>query len=81
MAVDNTEGTYDGRLYFSCRNGTEIKFRYSSDQGDTFSVEQILSSGIENLFPWVGSPIPAVAPNGDVYVIWVDADSNHEITD
>ena len=47
IAVDNTAGTYDGRIYtvwtdFS--TGSSIKFSYSSDHGVTFSTPQTLGS-------------------------------------
>ncbi len=47
ITVDNTGGSYDGRLYFSWTdfNGpfSKIKFKYSSDHGNTFSDEFTVS--------------------------------------
>lgn len=97
IAVDNTEGTYDGRIYvtwtyFDDDGGTSIKFAYSSDKALSFISPYVLATGSgggegEMLAATIGDPgtstsepfvqgsIPAVGPNGEVYVIWVAANS------
>lgn len=94
MTVDNTEGSYDGRLYFSWLGNGKIKFKYSADHGVSFSPEQELSEnlgeivyhwfieGEDNpLVPFVQGSMPAVAPNGDVYVLWMDVNTSLGIPD
>jgi hypothetical protein len=51
MAVDNTGGTYDGRIYVSWTDfssGSAIKLAYSSDHGLTYSTPVIISSQSAN---------------------------------
>lgn len=51
MTVDNTAGTYDGRIYVSWTDfssGSAIKFAYSSDHGLTYSTPVIISSQSAN---------------------------------
>lgn len=97
LAVDNTIGTYDGRIYVSWTDfssGSAIKFAYSTDHGDSFtnvgslsslsgSVPEIAlapSSSIQTSYPQasaVQGSVPAVGPNGDVYVVWMEINSGY----
>lgn len=91
MAIDNTGGARDGRIYVCWTDfttGTAIKFSYSADHGVTFSSPITLSTGFaatdqERTVPtipdkkgegssggYVQGSFPAVAPNGDLYVLW-----------
>jgi hypothetical protein len=93
MAVDNTSGTYDGRIYVSWSDfssGSSIKFAYSTNNGTTFSTPQSLGSYVTGVDPsiyvspagsapqfnptgnFVHGSIPAVGPNGELYVVWAD---------
>ena len=97
MAVDNTGGTYDGRIYVSWTDfsggNTKIKFSYSSNHGNTFSPEITLGTQIGDPGPnaylkpinttpgnptsvFVQGSMPAVGPNGEVYVVWMDVNTN-----
>jgi len=93
IAVDNTGGTRDGRIYVSWTDfssGSAIKFAYSTDHGVSFSTPITLGSQAPDPGPFArfkpsssnnpGSPtsvfvqgsIPAVGPNGELYVVWMD---------
>jgi hypothetical protein len=93
IAVDNTVGTYSGRIYASWTeaplNNPKILFAYSSGYGSGFSTPIELASATGEpgsnayLFPDTEQPttpdgylvtasMPAVGPNGEVYVVWAD---------
>jgi len=96
MTIDNTGGTYNGRIYVSWADLTTlqevIKFAVSVDGGSTFPtvVDLGISTGIDNsrvsseplvsgapsvlCGAFVQGPVPAVAPNGDVYVAWLQTE-------
>lgn len=68
IAVDATGSPYDGNVYVSWTRfaGTaSIYFSRSTDAGATFSTPMQISALSSNQ----GS-IPAVGPNGEVYVVW-----------
>jgi tetratricopeptide (TPR) repeat protein len=94
MAVDNTSGSYDGRIYVSWTDFEDdtltIEFTYSANQGSTWSTPCTLvtagdtSSAVklfpkpletkdEILDPFVQGSVPAVGPNGELYVVWVNS--------
>lgn len=88
MAVDNTGGSYDGRIYVSWTDGTTINaimFAYSPDQGETW-YKATLTTGTQYgssilsgpragapspTSPFVHFAVPAVGPDGEVYVAWL----------
>ena len=47
----------------------DISFAVSSDDGATWSVPIVLATGC------IVAPVPAVAPNGDLYVVWYDCNA------
>ena len=67
MTVDNTGGTHDGNLYLTWTDfgAGNLAFTRSVDAGATWSPQIALEPGIGL------SPMPIVAPNGDVYVTWM----------
>ncbi len=77
MFVDNTGGTYDGRIYVAWfeaePSGSAIRFSYSSDGGGSFP-----TSTYETLESTQGDPnggsvffgVPTVGPTGELYVAW-----------
>lgn len=75
IAVDNTGGDFDGRVYAAWKRidlisgYTYIQFAYAYNYGSTFSnpITIASSSGSE-----VFSPMPAVGPNGELYVVWAN---------
>ena len=75
IAVDTTNGQFSGRVYISYtqfRSTTgKIQVSFSSNGGASFSTEMIVSDSDVNQ----GS-IPAVGPNGEVYVVWRDLVNN-----
>jgi hypothetical protein len=93
MAIDNTGGQRDGRVYVAWTDfadgNSSIRFRYTSDQGSTWSdivtidglqvsidFESVSCAptaqpGPEPDDSFVQGAVPAVAPNGDVYVVWM----------
>lgn len=98
LAIDNTAGTYDGRIYVSWTDyssGSKIKFAYSSDHGLTYSSSSTLSSDASNpgtyaqLMPnnpanigsysasFVQGSMPAVGPNGEVFVVWMNVSDGY----
>ncbi|MEK7263887.1 MAG: sialidase family protein, partial [Bacteroidota bacterium] len=99
LAIDNTGGTYDGRIYVSWTDLSDISpissrilFRYSSDDGSNFedlktldafdetggSPEYLTASfgspEIKTDYHYVQGSMPAVGPNGNIYVVWYKAD-------
>ncbi len=98
MTVDNTGGNFDGNLYFSWTDFTtgysRIKFRYSTDGGNSFSNETVLaqanqeadvsvyslprSSSLTPILtgPVVQGSIPVVGVEGNVFVIWLLANTS-----
>jgi len=73
IACDNTGGTYDGNVYvtwtrFPAVGATVIYGVVSTDGGATFSAPV----QIGDLTGGVQGSVPVVAPNGDVYVAWLD---------
>ncbi len=67
LAVDNTGGPHDGNLYLVWKDfgaGSVLGSSRSTDGGMTWSSQVSLGPGTG---PW-----PVVAPNGDVYVAYVD---------
>lgn len=100
IAIDNTGGARDGRIYVSWTDfssGSNIKFAYSSDHGVTFSITTLGSktgspgpsayaapskdtAAGQPLYTFVQGSMPAVAPNGDVYVIWMENNTTGDNT-
>jgi len=95
MAVDNTGGTYNGRIYVAwtdfANNQNHIKFAVSINGGTAFptviSLANLSQSQGSSVYlepgsatdedpsgPFLQGPVPAVAPNGDVYVAWLESD-------
>jgi hypothetical protein len=70
MACDRTESPYNGNLYIAWTrftgNFSQIYFIRSTDGGISFS-EPLLIGDLSSV-QW---PVPAVGPNGEVYVAWV----------
>ena len=70
VTVDNTPG-YNGRIYVAWKeagislDSPKIMFAYSPSFGAPFTSAQQLFVGD------CDCPLPVVAPNGDVYVIWM----------
>lgn len=78
MTVDNTGGTRDGRIYVSWTDKsveTAIKFAYSTNQGISYSTPILLASETSGIALVQGS-VPAVGPNGDLFVIWLEVGNN-----
>ncbi len=70
IAVDTTNSSFSGRVYVSWtqfKTTAKILFSFSSDGGNTFSTPRVVSNTNSNQ----GS-IPAIGPNGEVYVAWTD---------
>lgn len=72
LAVDNTGGSFDGRIYVSWTRffrftSAVIMVSYSSDGGRTFSTPRVISTSQVNQ----GSAL-AVGPSGELYVVWRD---------
>lgn len=72
IAVDKSNGINSGRIYVvypeEVNNAAVIGFRYSDNEGTTWSAPIILSSPNfrESFFPWI-----SVDPtNGDIYVVY-----------
>jgi hypothetical protein len=78
IALDNTGGRFDGSVYMAwtefSRDGPRILFVRSTDEGETFSEPIILSDDIS-----VQGAIPAVGPNGEVYVAWIAFEGNERL--
>lgn len=96
MAVDNTNGDFEGRIYVSWMNSSQgvfrIMFAHSADSGKTFSSDIVLDSIAATIKAGAyftpppdipsGNPspgvvngsMPAVGPNGEVYVVWMDVE-------
>jgi len=78
MAIDRTGGGFDNRIYIAVTNlstGRILEAHSTSLAPLTFSAWQSIS-------PNSGSAtagMPAVAPNGNVYVVWVRNDNTYEI--
>ncbi len=95
MAIDNTGGSRDGYIYVSWydyNDNAKIKFAYSDDHGDNFTLysgdlfsapiatplmPEAFFGGTEQTHSVQGA-MPVVAPNGDVYVIAAEWDSDGE---
>jgi len=75
IAVDNTGGPFDGNVYVSWTNPSSniltIMFSRSTDSGASFSTPMPLSPAGR----YQGS-MPAIGPNGEIYVVWLDLGSN-----
>lgn len=76
LTVDTTGGAHDGNVYLAWTNfansfaTAQIMFVRSTDGGLTWSAPLALSTA----GPGLGhqGAMPSVAPNGDVYVVWLD---------
>ena len=70
MTCDRTGSPYSGNLYIAWTRFTgslsQIYFIRSTDGGSSFSEPQLI--GDQSSVQW---PVPAVGPNGEVYVAWV----------
>ncbi|MDP3025081.1 MAG: hypothetical protein Q8O10_06055 [candidate division Zixibacteria bacterium] len=75
MACDRSGGPYDGNLYIAWSrfysNYNQIWFVRSTDGGNSFEDPQRI--GDLNSVQW---PVPAVGPDGEVYVAWVGFSSS-----
>lgn len=93
MAVDNTTGSYSGRLYAAWtdfRSGSNILISHSTNEGQNWSspatIRSIASSPGKGAYSdpilankppdtasyaFVNCAIPAIAPNGNVYVVYL----------
>ena len=70
VVVDNTGSRFDGNVYVSwtlASGGLSIRFSRSTDGGQSFSPPLPFSGGANDQ-----ASIPAVGPDGEVYVIWFD---------
>lgn len=70
IAVDATGGPYDGNVYVSWTRfeaSYPIYFARSTDGGASFSTPYQISDSA-----YCQGSVPAVAPNGDVFVVWYD---------
>jgi hypothetical protein len=97
MAIDNTGGTYNGRIYIAwtdfANQQNHIKIAVSVDGGATFptvlNLSSILSAQNSSVYlepllstdvqgspsqAFLQDPVPAVAPNGEVFVAWLDSE-------
>lgn len=76
IAVDNTGSPFDGNVYMSWTEfspgGVQILFVRSTDGGASYSEPIVLSRA---KFGFVQGSMPAVGPNGEVYVVWLAAES------
>jgi hypothetical protein len=75
IAVDNTGGAYDGNVYvtwtrFPLADYTRIMFSRSTNGGITYSTPVQISNSTQS---YQGS-VPAVGPNGEIYVAWYHAE-------
>lgn len=75
IAVDNTGGAYDGNVYvtwtrFPVAGYSHIRFSRSTNGGSTFSASVQISNSTGS---YQGS-VPAVGPNGEIYVAWYHAE-------
>jgi len=74
IACDRTAGLYTGNLYVTWTrfdyntNTTHIKCSRSTNGGQSFVRPPVNVSDLEGV-QW---PVPAVGPNGEVYIAWVD---------
>jgi hypothetical protein len=76
IAVDTTGGSTDGRLYvaftrFLASGAGTLVTTYSTDHGATWATPQTVSPPVAGSAIHQGASL-AVAPNGDVYVAWLD---------
>lgn len=70
IAVDTTNGPFNGQIYVTWTNfgiGASIRRSFSVDGGATWAAPLTISDTQSNQ----GS-VPAVGPNGEVYVVWED---------
>lgn len=96
MTIDNTGGSYDGRIYIawvdlSSWSSARLMFRYTTSlspvsfgseleleaKTGSFSEQSLLSHLFLSpivTYDVLQAPTPVVAPNGDVYVSWIDID-------
>ncbi len=76
ITVDTSGGAHDGNVYVVWTNFTDsfnhaqIFFTRSTDGGVTWAAPQALSA-LGTGFSHQGA-MPAVAPNGDLYVVWIN---------
>jgi len=74
IACDRSRSSYSGNLYVTWtrfdynNNTTHIKCSRSIDGGGSFIRPPVNVSDLEGV-QW---PVPAVGPNGEVYIAWVD---------
>lgn len=80
IAVDNTNSPFDGNVYMSWTEfypqGSQILFVRSTDGGISYSEPLVLSS---QTFGFVQGSMPAVGPDGEVYVVWLAVDSSRTL--
>lgn len=83
IAVDDTGGGFDGNVYVcwtnANRNVLNIKLSRSTDGGNTFSNVMLLTSN-SSMAVVNQSSMPAVGPDGEVYVSWTERPSNASTT-
>jgi hypothetical protein len=94
IAIDNTEGQFDGRIYaswtgFGTNNYVAIRFAYSTNGGEEFIGHRELAEanpplvefksfeldgtyGLQEITELVHWSMPAVGPDGELYVCWFD---------
>ncbi|MBI5215552.1 MAG: T9SS type A sorting domain-containing protein [Ignavibacteriae bacterium] len=81
MTVDNGNSQFNGRIYVSYTKIAEggvdsvmIKFASSTDGGINFDIRYTISTfiGTRGGCAGVSASMPAVGPNGEVYVVWLD---------
>lgn len=74
MAIDNTGGSRDGRIYVVWKVNNGVRSSYSSDHGNSFSSPFVIYTGPTQLqlYTYKQCPMPAVGPNGELYVIYND---------
>jgi len=79
IALDNTNSPFDGNVYMSWTEfspqGSQILFVRSMDGGITYSEPLVLSKAT---LGFVQGSMPAVGPNGEVYVVWLAAETSSE---
>ena len=74
LAVDDTGGPFDGNVYVAwvriADNGGRIRLARSTDRGVSFT-----SALLTPTVSAVTGPVPAIGPDGEVYVAWKGANS------
>ena len=81
MAVDNSGDSADGRIYVTWTdfsgNGSRIRLAYSSDQGQQWATTADFNGFANNSGNIVQCAMPAVGPDGTVYVAWYSGSQNN----